>query len=253
MLADLTGGACICASLLAGLHQLYLGFIYEGADGFNPLMLMGWLCGDVFNIIGCFWGRQLLFQRIVSLCSLTMDILLILQHTHFERMRTLKGLRAPLMIVSASRIIPGVHAMSVTEEPLDYHFIMGQAFAYISQSLYFAAIVPQVLHNFRRKYTGSVSLFMFLTDTVANANYLATIFLTAMDKDGEVEMEFVLAELPFILGNACCMMLNIVLLFQYYIYPPFIVNEIYESTEYECINEIQPIEAAAPGSKYGAT
>lgn len=251
MLADLTGGACICASLLAGLYQLYLGFVYEGADGFSPLLLIGWLLGDVFNVIGCFWGRQLLFQRVVALCSLTMDICLMLQHTHFERMRSVKGLRAPLLLVTSSRLLPAVGAVSVTEENIDYQFIAGSAFAYIAESLYFAAIVPQVLHNFRRKCTGSISLFMFLTDTIANANYLATICLTAMDKDGQLEMEFIFAELPFILGNAGCMLLNIVLLFQYAIYPSFVVDEVIESSEYESINEVM-VEAPS-SSKYGAT
>lgn len=232
VLQDLTAGLSIAGSLLAGVYQLYLGYIYQSTDGFSSLLLTGWLMGDVLNIVGTVWSGQLLFQRIIALCSLTTDVCLLFQHLYYTKNHKSPRRFSTSLISTALKATSWVTVIGVsrassptlvgtTSPDHDAQFFAGQVLSWVAESFYVGAMIPQVASNFQRKCTGSVSKVMFLTDCLASVNYLATILEAAMTVDSGSAIDFLMEELPYLLGSAACVVLDGILLTQYAIYPQF--------------------------------
>lgn len=267
-IASITGAVSVTASFCAGAHQFYLGFLYEGADGFSPTLLIGWLLGDICNLVGTFWTHQLVFQRVIAMASTFNDVLLTCQHFYYKRKHE-KLHRFPstpeerpgrflavqwnawlrpyilFTLVSAARAHSGI--LEEEEEELDWEFIIGQCMAWVAEISYSLALVPQAIDNFQRKSTGSVSLTIFLADALSSLNYLATIMLTMAGKSSHRKrVAFVLEELPYIFGTGTCALFDFILLAQYYWYPTFVI-EVSPDEEYCHNNENTPLMPALSG------
>jgi len=273
-LAKITGSLSVVGSFCAGMHQFYLGYLYEGADGFSPILLLCWILGDICNVIGTFWTHQLTFQKVIACASTFNDVILVAQHNYYKRkhrryaehhinpepmevdggrylaMKWNSLLRPYILftLVSASQAAPISLGESgdLDDDEIDFTFLIGQCMAWMAELSYAFALVPQVMENFSRKSTGSVSIIMFLSDAISSMNYLATIFITADEKSSHKKMvEFLLEELPYIFGTAACLFLDLVLLFQYFLYPQFIA-EIPQidtvATPHEIVSTTEPVD-----------
>lgn len=263
-IASITGAVSVIASFCAGAHQFYLGYLFEGADGFSPTLLTGWLLGDVCNLIGTFWTHQLMFQRVIAMASTFNDVLLTCQHFYYkhkhEKLKRLPytpeerpgrflavqwnaWLRPYILftLVSAARAHSSIPE---EEEEIDWEFIIGQCMAWVAEISYALALVPQAIDNFQRKSTGSVSVTIFLADALSSLNYLATIMLTMAAKSSHRKrVAFVLEELPYIFGTGACALFDFILLAQYYWYPTFVIEVIPDEDNHHT-NENTPLMPA---------
>lgn len=246
VLAQITSTVSVLGSFVAGIYQLYLGYLYEGADGLSPVLLFCWLLGDIANVIGTIWTRQLVFQQIIALASLANNLAMSAQAAYYVRKhRQARQVPAPITVgggkylamrwnallrpyiiftlVSAARALP-IGKFEDTDY-VDWKYVAGQCMAWIAEVSYSLALIPQACENFSRKSTGSVSITIFGADAVASVNYLATILIAATEKPTEyAAIEFLLEELPYLCGTAVCTVLDFVLLSQYFLYPQFVVE-----------------------------
>lgn len=228
--ATVSGHFSIVGWVLAGVYQLYVSALDGTADSFSPFFLAGYVIGDISNVVGCFWGGQMGFQKVISLCSLLTDSLMALQYIYFRRKQSLKLRRsAALLRPVAYASMVAVSMASPLEPPSEIggstqQFLIGQSFAWLAETFYVGAVVQQALKNYEKKSTGAVSRLLFIFDLFGSLSTLLTIFVTSRTFGSTTEsLDFLATELPYLVGATVCAAMDVVLLYQYRLYPRHLV------------------------------
>nr|VZI41087.1 unnamed protein product [Spirometra erinaceieuropaei] len=108
--------------------------------------------------------------------------------------------------------------------PLAY---AGYILGWFSSLMYLSSRFPQILQNWRRASTEGLSIFVFMFALIGNASYGLQIFLTSTDA------LFLLHSLPWILGSLGVLLLDLVILFQFYVFRRRQQSNLIRTTEAE--------------------
>nr|VZI26004.1 unnamed protein product [Spirometra erinaceieuropaei] len=108
--------------------------------------------------------------------------------------------------------------------PLAY---AGYILGWFSSLMYLSSRFPQILQNWRRASTEGLSIFVFMFALIGNASYGLQIFLTSTDT------LFLLHSLPWILGSLGVLLLDLVILFQFYVFRRRQQSNLIRTTEAE--------------------
>lgn len=228
-LATVSGHFSIVGWVVAGVYQLYVTALDGTADSFSPYFLAGYVIGDIFNVIGCFWGNQMGFQKIISICSLVTDSLMTLQYIYYRRRQTLRLRKLLVLRPMIYASMAAVSMASPVEPPSDVdwnsrQFLVGQMFAWMAETFYVAAVVQQALKNYEKKSTGAVSRLLFVFDLFGSVSTLLTIFVTSRTMGTSEDcFDFLATELPYLVGASLCALMDLVLLAQYRLYPRHLI------------------------------
>jgi uncharacterized protein with PQ loop repeat len=87
--------------------------------------------------------------------------------------------------------------------------IVGYTIGCVSAALYLGSRIPQILKNFSRKSTAGLSVLLFFCAFMGNLTYSVSIFLYS------VRGTFLLAKLPWIIGSAGVLMMDLIILLQF--------------------------------------
>lgn len=120
-----------------------------------------------------------------------------------------------------------------------FGYFIGNSASWASNTLYVVSRIPQIQQNYRRKSTEGVSPALFIAVLVGNAAYtLAVATAWQAVKDPIEKAEFMVAEMPFIVGGIATTLADLVIFFQLYIYR----NNI--TTELEYVEGVVPTETS---------
>lgn len=136
---------------------------------------------------------------------------------------TLSGISGLLMAVS--RLFGGANRTFATSGYVgiqSWHalgYFVGNSASWMSNSLYVVSRIPQIRQNYLRKSTEGVSPALFIAVLVGNAAYtLAVATAWQAVHDPQEKAEFMIAEMPFIVGGVATTLADLVIFFQLYIY-----------------------------------
>lgn len=100
-----------------------------------------------------------------------------------------------------------------------FGYLVGNSASWMSNSLYVISRVPQIHQNYQRKSTEGVSPALFIAVLVGNAAYtLAVATAWQAVTDPAEKAEFMVAEMPFIVGGIATTLADLIIFFQLYIY-----------------------------------
>jgi len=94
--------------------------------------------------------------------------------------------------------------------------VIGSTCAWLSGILYFTARIPQIMTNHRRKSTEGLSVFMFVSSTLANVCYSLSILLPESTDYGEAS--FWESTFAYLLGSGGTIASTIPILVQFFMY-----------------------------------
>lgn len=98
-------------------------------------------------------------------------------------------------------------------------YLIGNTASWTSNGLYVVSRIPQIQQNYRRKSTDGVSPALFIAVLVGNAAYtLAVATAWQAISDSVEKAEFVVTEMPFIVGGIATTLADLIIFFQLYIY-----------------------------------
>lgn len=116
---------------------------------------------------------------------------------------------------TASAVISNVGPL-VLVTSLDSQLI-GTIFAWLCACLYLTSRLPQIYKNFKRKSTSGTSILLFMAALTGNTTYTLSILLSP-EASGPSGGEFLLNELPFLLGAAGTVVFDITIFIQWFMY-----------------------------------
>lgn len=93
---------------------------------------------------------------------------------------------------------------------------VGILFAWLCTSLYISSRLPQIYKNYTRKSTSGTSICLFLAALIGNSAYTLSILLSPQVSSGG--RQFLIKELPFLLGAAGTVFFDATIFVQWYLY-----------------------------------
>ncbi|KAI9017538.1 PQ loop repeat-domain-containing protein [Gaertneriomyces semiglobifer] len=114
-------------------------------------------------------------------------------------------------VIRGGRIVTGTSSVS-SLSPAPEMARLGDILGYLSAALYIGARIPQIYHNFRHKSCEGLSMLMFVFCVLGNTTFCLSILLQS------TLPEWLYVNIPWFLGSAGTMVLDFVVLFQFYVY-----------------------------------
>jgi uncharacterized protein with PQ loop repeat len=213
------------------------------ASSLSPFFLLIWAIGDSTNLLGAILTGQLATQIVTAIFFCLMSFVLILQWLYYTlknkcfkkkkldenqielKEKMLVSVLLPVLFVTflksaktedepivfyARKLLQEVQFEPNYGWPLQgFKGIFGYTIGIISAILYLSCRLPQIVQNMRQGSTEGLSLFLFVCSLLGNFTYSLSIFLFS------VHPRFLLAKLPWIVGSAGAMMLDLCILAQF--------------------------------------
>ncbi|NXC43846.1 LAAT1 protein, partial [Penelope pileata] len=235
---------CFAAATLPQFYQACKTGIMDRA--LSIYFLLGWLGGDLLNLIGSFLANQLPLQVYTAVYYVLADLVMLSLYCYYKAKNRGRGATAainaaiPFCLLGMAAALsvlghgpaPGPAAfrgrslLSVGPEgsegpprpqPLSRSEIVGFAIGSVSSVLYLCSRLPQIYTNYRRKSTAGVSFFLFALVMLGNLLY-GTGVLLKNPEPGQSEGDYVLHHLPWLVGSLGVLALDVVISFQFLAY-----------------------------------
>uniref|UniRef100_A0A8C5X6U7 Lysosomal amino acid transporter 1 homolog n=1 Tax=Malurus cyaneus samueli TaxID=2593467 RepID=A0A8C5X6U7_9PASS len=198
--------------------------------------LLGWLGGDLLNLIGSFLADQLPLQAQTARDApsflpemLPSPILGLLRFSSLGLFPSLPGMFRSLSPELSHSFPPRVFPFPTlllpvpvpvpgpAFQPFSRTEIIGFTIGSISSVFYLCSRVPQICTNVSRKSTSGVSFSLFALVMLGNSLYGLSILLKNPEP-GQGRGDYVLHHLPWLVGSLGVLALDVVISFQFLAY-----------------------------------
>ncbi|XP_072740375.1 lysosomal amino acid transporter 1 homolog [Ciconia boyciana] len=233
---------CFAAASFPQFYQACKTGIMDQA--LSIYFLLGWLGGDLLNLIGSFLADQLPLQVYTAVYYVLADLVMLALYCYYKVKNRGGGFAAPVNAAFVFLSLGTVSAVSflgrgaaVVQDPVMFKGrsllsarmdelgskpftrseIIGFTIGSISSVLYLCSRVPQIYTNYKRKSTIGVSYSLFALVMLGNLLYGLSVLLKNPEP-GQGEGDYVLHHLPWLVGSLGVLSLDVVISFQFLAY-----------------------------------
>ncbi|XP_015503887.1 lysosomal amino acid transporter 1 homolog isoform X2 [Parus major] len=204
--------------------------------------LLGWLGGDLLNLIGSFLADQLPLQVYTAIYYVLADLGMLSLYCYYRVKNRGRAFPAPINSAFLFLSVGSLASLSLlgrasTEEPASFKGrsllsaprgelgtkpfsrteIIGFTIGSISSVLYLCSRVPQICTNYKRKSTSGVSYSLFALVMLGNSLYGLSVLLKNPEP-GQGQGDYILHHLPWLVGSLGVLALDLVISFQFLAY-----------------------------------
>ncbi|XP_054250835.1 lysosomal amino acid transporter 1 homolog [Indicator indicator] len=232
---------CFAAASFPQFYQACKTGIMDRA--LSIYFLLGWLGGDLLNLIGSFLADQLPLQVYTAIYYVLADLVMLALYFYYK-VKNRSGFTAPInaaffflslgMLSTVSflgrgaavaqepvtfkgRSLLSAHVDELGLKPFSRSEIIGFTIGSISSVLYLCSRVPQIYTNHKRKSTVGVSYSLFALVMLGNLLYGLSVLLKNPEP-GQGDGDYVLHHLPWLVGSLGVLSLDVVISFQFLAY-----------------------------------
>ncbi|NXJ79780.1 LAAT1 protein, partial [Trogon melanurus] len=233
---------CFAAASFPQFYQACKTGIMDRA--LSIYFLLGWLGGDLLNLIGSFLADQLPLQVYTAVYYVLADLVMLSLYCYYKvknqggrftapinaafvflslgTMSTVSFLGRAAAVVQdpatfKGRSLLSIHMDEPGSKPFTRSEIIGFTIGSISSVLYLCSRVPQIYTNYKRKSTVGVSYSLFALVMLGNSLYGLSVLLKNPEP-GQGEGDYVLHHLPWLVGSLGVLSLDVVISFQFLAY-----------------------------------
>ncbi|NWX11481.1 LAAT1 protein, partial [Aegotheles bennettii] len=233
---------CFAAASFPQFYQACKTGIMDRA--LSIYFLLGWLGGDLLNLIGSFLADQLPLQVYTAVYYVLADLVMLSLYCYYKVKNQGGGFTAPInaafvflslgmvstisflgrdaataqdLVTSKGRSLLSTHVDELGSEPFTRSEIIGFTIGSVSSVLYLCSRVPQIYTNYKRKSTMGVSYSLFALVMLGNLLYGLSVLLKNPEP-GQGEGDYVLRHLPWLVGSLGVLSLDVVISFQFLTY-----------------------------------
>ncbi|XP_069730560.1 lysosomal amino acid transporter 1 homolog [Phaenicophaeus curvirostris] len=233
---------CFAAASFPQFYQACKTGIMDRA--LSIYFLLGWLGGDLLNLIGSFLADQLPLQVYTAVYYVLADLVMLSLYSYYRVKNRGEGFTTPINAAFTFLSVGTVSAVSFLDrdaaavqdpvvfkgrsllsagldepgtKPFTRSEIIGFTIGSISSVLYLCSRVPQIYTNYKRKSTAGVSYSLFALVMLGNSLYGLSVLLKNPEP-GQGEGDYVLHHLPWLVGSLGVLSLDIVISFQFLAY-----------------------------------
>ncbi|XP_062449310.1 lysosomal amino acid transporter 1 homolog [Rhea pennata] len=233
---------CFAAASFPQLYQACKTGIMDQA--LSIYFLLGWLGGDLLNLIGSFLANQLPLQVYTAIYYVLADLVMLSLYCYYKAKNQSGGFRAlinaafvfvflgtastvsflgrdtglvrePAAFKGRALLSAGVQESGYT--PFTRNEMIGFAIGSISSVLYLCSRLPQIYTNYKRKSTVGVSYSLFALVMLGNTLYGVSVLLKNPEP-GQSEGDYILHHLPWLIGSLGVLSLDVIISFQFLLY-----------------------------------
>ncbi|NWW71224.1 LAAT1 protein, partial [Climacteris rufus] len=231
---------CFTAAAFPQFYQACKTGIMDQA--LSIYFLLGWLGGDLLNLIGSFLADQLPLQVYTAIYYVLADLGMLSLYCYYRLKNRGRAFPAPInaafvflsvgSLASFSSLgsartedagtFKGRSLLSAPRDelgpkPFSRSEIIGFAVGSVSSVLYLCSRVPQICTNYKRKSTSGISYFLFALVMLGNSLYGLSVLLKNPEP-GQGQGDYVLHHLPWLVGSLGVLALDVVISFQFLVY-----------------------------------
>ncbi|XP_054078486.1 lysosomal amino acid transporter 1 homolog isoform X2 [Rissa tridactyla] len=233
---------CFAAASFPQFYQACKTGIMDRA--LSIYFLLGWLGGDLLNLIGSFLADQLPLQVYTAVYYVLADLVMLSLYGYYKVKNRGRGFAAPINAAFVFLSLGTVWTVSllgrgaaVAQEPAAFKGrsllsaggdelgpkpfskseIIGFTIGSVSSVLYLCSRLPQIYTNYKRKSTIGVSYSLFALVMLGNLLYGLSVLLKNPEP-GQGEGVYVLHHLPWLVGSLGVLSLDVVISFQFLAY-----------------------------------
>ncbi|KAM6241004.1 lysosomal amino acid transporter 1 homolog isoform 2-T2 [Porphyrio hochstetteri] len=233
---------CFAAASFPQFYQACKTGIMDRA--LSIYFLLGWLGGDLLNLIGSFLADQLPLQVYTAVYYVLADLVMLSLYCYYKVKNQSGGFAGPINAAFAFLSLGTVSAVSLLgrgaavapdpatfkgrsllsagmdelgSKPFTRSEIIGFTIGSVSSVLYLCSRLPQIYTNYKRKSTTGVSYSLFALVMLGNLLYGLSVLLKNPEP-GQGEGDYVLHHLPWLVGSLGVLSLDVVISFQFLAY-----------------------------------
>uniref|UniRef100_A0A8C3PND1 Lysosomal amino acid transporter 1 homolog n=1 Tax=Calidris pygmaea TaxID=425635 RepID=A0A8C3PND1_9CHAR len=233
---------CFAAASFPQFYQACKTGIMDRA--LSIYFLLGWLGGDLLNLIGSFLADQLPLQVYTAVYYVLADLVMLSLYGYYKVKNRGRGVAAPINAAFAFLSLGTLSTLSLLgrgdaaaqeparfkgrsllsaggdepgPKPFSRSEIVGFTIGSVSSVLYLCSRVPQIYTNYKRKSTVGVSYSLFALVMLGNLLYGLSVLLKNPEP-GQGEGDYVLHHLPWLVGSLGVLSLDVVISFQFLAY-----------------------------------
>ncbi|NXX21342.1 LAAT1 protein, partial [Podargus strigoides] len=233
---------CFAAASFPQFYQACKTGIMDQA--LSIYFLLGWLGGDLLNLIGSFLANQLPLQVYTAVYYVLADLVMLSLYCYYKVKNRSGGFAAPINAAFIFLSLGTVSTVSflgrdaavaqdtvtfkgrsllyacldeLGSKPFTRSEIIGFTIGSISSVLYLCSRLPQIYTNYKRKSTVGVSYSLFALVMLGNLLYGLSVLLKNPEP-GQGEGDYVLHHLPWLVGSLGVLSLDMVISFQFLAY-----------------------------------
>ncbi|KAM9521349.1 lysosomal amino acid transporter 1 homolog isoform 1-T1 [Guaruba guarouba] len=233
---------CFAAASFPQFYQACKTGIMDRA--LSIYFLLGWLGGDLLNLIGSFLAHQLPLQVYTAIYYVLADLVMLALYCYYKVKNRGGGFTAQINaaflflslgtlstvsflgrgaavaqdpVVFKGRSLLSTRVGELVSEPFTRSEIIGFTIGSVSSVLYLCSRVPQIYMNYKRKSTIGISYSLFALVMLGNSLYGLSVLLKNPEP-GQSEGDYVLHHLPWLVGSLGVLSLDVVISFQFLAY-----------------------------------
>ncbi|NXO64889.1 LAAT1 protein, partial [Phainopepla nitens] len=231
---------CLCPMLCRQFYQACRTGIMDQA--LSIYFLLGWLGGDLLNLIGSFLADQLPLQVYTAIYYVLADLGMLSLYCYYRLKNGGTAFPAPINAAFVFLSVGSLASLSLlgrasTEDPGAFKGrsllsapgdelgpkpfsrteIIGFTIGSISSVLYLCSRVPQICTNYKRQSTSGVSYSLFALVMLGNSLYGLSVLLKNPEP-GQGQGDYILHHLPWLVGSLGVLALDVVISFQFLAY-----------------------------------
>ncbi|NXA41849.1 LAAT1 protein, partial [Eudromia elegans] len=233
---------CFAAASFPQFYQACKTGIMDQA--LSIYFLLGWLGGDLLNLIGSFLADQLPLQIYTAIYYVLADLVMLFLYCYYKAKNRGRGVSAPInaalvfvfLGTASTVLLPGRDAgmapepatfrgrallatgvREAGETPFSRNEIIGFIIGSISSVLYLCSRLPQIYTNYKRKSTVGISYSLFALVMLGNTLYGVSVLLKNPEP-GQSSGDYILHHLPWLVGSLGVLSLDVIISFQFLAY-----------------------------------
>jgi uncharacterized protein with PQ loop repeat len=181
-------------------------FKRKNSDGVSIWSILLWSQADTLSLIGTLILQLNLGLIIIGWYHLLLGQLLLIYILHNKTEK--KNLKSVFVysFVIANFLITIVFQLYYYK--LIVNIIIGQIMGWICAFIYIVGRIPQVYHNFKRKSTEGLSIYMYIFSICGNIFYISSILVYSSDPNT------IFLTLPWIVLSVVCGIIDLFIIFQ---------------------------------------
>lgn len=226
-ISNLLGSLSICCWFVVFTPQIYENYKRKSGECLSLWFLWIWLIGDIFNIVGAIMENLLPTMIVLALYFAIADLIIIYQ-VYYYRFKLQQVELEPLLVenndeahrnlllgrLDTNIIVYTLYCIYVfVFLRLLYEFVdWSQFFGWLSAILYIGSRIPQIIKNMNTGSIEGLSISMFVFSVLGNILYCLAIFCKSVEK------EYLLANLPWLVGAGGTTVFDIIIFLQFVLY-----------------------------------
>lgn len=230
--------------LLVIIPQLYKNYKNKNVEAISLSLLLCLLFGDILSIISAYAKNLNYIIIYTGLYHILLNLIIIIQIIYYRLYHFRSYESVPLFNIHVVNfaymncftfnelcfltlgisLIFIISTLLICIQNINSYFLISNLCAWFSTSIFMIARIPQIFLNFKRRSTDGLSFISFIIINIANFFFLLSILIVLHDLPIHQHLDYIKANIQWIIGSSFTIIFDVILFYQFYIYRDSLEN-----------------------------